>query len=81
MKFKAIKTSEFEAKGESHTHYSVAHKGRLLGISTLQWADALTVADGYVTISGDAEVIKESNSLGEVYFKIVPKMDLTLADF
>lgn len=84
---KLIKSKNFEAKGEKHTHYTAAYKGRVFGISTLRFDPAdIVVKDNTITLEGDIEVLKQTSVdplTGEVnnFLAIVPKCGLVLADF
>ena len=89
IKLKVIKTKDFTANDTKHTSYTCAYKGRVFGITTLQWEDEmanLTVADSVLTISCDVEVVK-SQSVDQLtgaitqYLNIVPKVGLNLAEF
>jgi len=85
MKLKLIKSKAFEAKGEKHTHYTVAYKGRVFGVSTMRFApEDITVADNVLTINCDVEVLKnvsvdELDGSTKVFLDIVPKLDILLA--
>lgn len=87
VKLKVIKQKAFEAKGESHTHYMAAYKGRVFGISTLRFdPDDLEVVDGVITIKTDIEVLKTTSTdpltgTTSNYLDIVPKSGLVLAEF
>lgn len=87
VKLKVIRTKQFEAQGQPHTHYSAAYKGRVFGVSTLRVPkEDITVDGDTITIAGDIEVLR-NNSVdpltGEqkTYLDIVPKSGLQLADF
>ena len=87
MKLKLIKSKAFTAKGVTHTHYTVAYKGRVFGLSTMRFEDKdITVEGDVLTINTDVEVLKESSTdqlTGETkaFLSIVPKMDILLAGF
>lgn len=91
MNFKIIKSKVFtftddkkvEQKG---TSYTVAHKGRVMNVSTLNFEEGdITTKDGILSIKGDVDAVKSTylNSDMEtvVGVKLMPKMDLVLADF
>jgi hypothetical protein len=83
-KVKVLKATNFVAKGEQHTHYSVALKGRTFGVSTLAFdKEDLELNEGMLHIKGDLEVSirKETDILTgvtEEYKALVPKLNLTL---
>ncbi len=86
MKLKLIKTKAFESKGDKHTHYTVAYKGRVFGVSTMRFApEDITVGDdGILTIKCDVEVLKNISTdpldgTTKVFLDIVPKLDILLA--
>jgi hypothetical protein len=84
IKLKVIKSKSFEVTGKSHTHYTVAYKGRVFGVSTLRWEGEDLKEDNGVLTIGDCEVIKRVNTdtiTGEVstYLDLVPKLDVILA--
>lgn len=85
MKLKLIKTKAFESKGDKHTHYTVAYKGRVFGVSTMRFApEDITVGEGVITINCDVEVLKNTSTdalTGDtrVFLDIVPKLDILLA--
>ena len=86
---KILKSKKFQANGTDETHYTLAYKGRVFGLSTLRWSedkDSIEVKDNTLTIKGDIDIIKNSSVdklTGEVssYLDIVPKIGLTLSDF
>jgi hypothetical protein len=85
MKLKLIKSKAFEAKGEKHTHHTVAYKGRVFGISTMRFTpEDITVGDGVLTLNCDVEVLKNTSTdpidgTIKVFLDIVPKLDILLA--
>lgn len=85
MKLKVIKSKEFTVNSESHTHYTVAYKGRVFGLSTLRFPkEDIVVEDDTLTIKVDVEVLRNQSVdkiTGEVsnYLDIVPKLDIALA--
>ena len=86
-KLKVIKVKAFESKGEEHSHYTCAYKGRVFGISTMRFDEGdLTVEGDIITINTDIEVLKEvvlDQLTGETkqFLSVVPKVGLTLAEF
>ena len=86
---KVIKSKAFTAKGEQHTHYSAAYKGRVFGVSTLRFQDdeiTFNAETSTITISGDVEVLKNVSTdpidgSTATYLDLVPKSGLILADF
>lgn len=89
IKLKVIKKKAFTAKGEDHTHYSAAYKGRIFGVSTLRFdADDITFneAESTITIGCEVDVLKNVNTDpldGKIstFLDLVPKSGLILADF
>ncbi len=87
MKLKLIKSKAFESKGDKHTHYTVAYKGRVFGVSTMRFATDDIVVDApnnTLEITCDVEVLKNQSVdqlTGEVkmFLDIVPKLDILLA--
>jgi len=91
MAFKVIKEKSFEYKDSSTgadalgTHYTVAHKGRVFGVSSLRFDEGDLKKEGNtLTIKGELEVRKENiidQLTGEVrvFLSIYPKMDLQLS--
>ena len=85
LKLKVIKSKEFNANDEQHTHYTVAYKGRVFGISTLRFPkENIAVEDTTMTIDCDVELLKSTSVdqiTGEIttYVDIVPKLDIALA--
>lgn len=87
--FKIIKTKDFTVDGTNHTHYTVAYRGRVFGVSTLRFEDGdIEVSKDKKTLSFkvNLEVLKRqaTDALGVVtgsYLDLVPKCDLDLADF
>lgn len=85
MKLKLIKEKAFTVDTETHTHYTVAYKGRVFGLSTLRFPkENITVNDSVVTITGEVEVLKNQTVdqlTGEIkmFLDIVPKLDIALA--
>jgi hypothetical protein len=87
MKLRIIKSKAFKANNEDHTHYTVAYKGRVFGVSTLRFDEGnFTVEGTTLTLNVDVEVVQE-NSVDQLtgetasYLTIVPKMDILLAKF
>ena len=86
-KLRVIKVKAFESKGEKHSHYTCAYKGRVFGISTMRFDEGdLTVEGDTITINTDIEVLKEvvlDQLTGETkqFLSVVPKVGLTLAEF
>ncbi len=90
MNFKIIKQSAFTigegADAKKGVNYVVAHKGRALNISSLDFeADELKVnAEGLLSAKGDLEIVAQTyDDLGVTRqgLKIKPKMDLALSSF
>lgn len=87
LKLKVIKSKVFTANEVEHTHYTVAHKGRIFGFNTLKFDTTdFTINNGVLTINVDIEALRESKTdqlTGEItnFISIVPKMDLALATF
>lgn len=93
MDFKIIKQKDFSFKDKltgndvNATQYSVSHKGRSLGVSTLRWEPAnLSVSEDKTTLTlkGDLELRKETTAdqlTGEVreFLSIYPKMDIPMS--
>ena len=85
MKTKILKIKDFMAKGVACKHYSVAYKGRVFGVSTLRFdVGDLTVDADTLTIKGDLEVLKSTNTdpvdgTVKVFLDLVPKLDVLLA--
>jgi len=91
MAFKIIKEKSFEYKDSSTgadalgTHYTVAHKGRVFGVSSLRFEEGDLKKEGNtLTIKGELEIRKETlvdQLTGEAkpYLSIYPKMDLQLS--
>ena len=85
--FKIIKSKAFKAQGTDHTHYTVAYKGRLFGISTLRFPEEdLKVDENTITTSNEIEVLKNTSTdpidgSTKQFLDIVPKSGLTLAEF
>ena len=90
LTLKVIKSKTFKVDKVDYIAYTCAYKGRVFGLSTLQWSedvDSIVVEDNKLTISTDVEVKKTISSTdpltGEVtpsYLNIVPKLGLVLAD-
>lgn len=87
LKLKIIKSKSFEVKGEAHTHYTCAYKGRVFGVSTLRFEeDDITVDNSVLTMNTDVEVAKNTSTdplTGgvKIYLDIVPKCTLELASY
>ena len=84
LKAKIIKKKDFTVSGNPHTHYTVAYKGRVFGVSTLRWEEGLKEEEGVLSLT-DCEVVKRTSVddvTGEVstYLDLVPKLDVTLAE-
>lgn len=85
---KIIKESAFNVDSKAHKAYTVAYRGRVFGISSLQWEDlmdSIEVVDKVLTIKCDVEVLKSSRVdqlTGETtnFLNIVPKLGVALAD-
>ena len=83
--FKIIKTTPFNKNGFTGTHYSVAYKARVLGVSTLSFSDTpddLKVNGDQLTISGDLEIRKKENTTLEgktmISLNIVPALGIAV---
>lgn len=87
LKLKVIKSKEFTANSESHTHYSCAYKGRVFGVSTLRFEkDDFTVENNVLTLTTEVEVQKNTSTdplTGDVkvFLDIVPKCTLAVAEY
>ncbi len=88
MKVKILKKKAFQAKGVDHTHYTVAYKGRVFGVSTMRFEEGeLQEETGDIlSIPNDVEVLKHvstDNLTGETstFLDIVPKSGLVIAEF
>lgn len=85
-KFRIIKSTDYDVKGVQHTTHTVAYKGRVLSVNSLQFVDegkdALTVDGDMLTIKVDVELRQsEVNDLEgkRTFINVVPKLDLALA--
>lgn len=87
MKLKVIKKKQFTVGAEQapHTHYTVAYKGRVFGVSTLRFEGIELKEEGNtLVVPSEVEVLKNTSTdplTGEVssYLDIVPKLDIVLA--
>jgi len=87
LKLRIIKSKEFTANDKKQTHYTVAYKGRVFGLSTLAWSDdmdSIAVKDNTLSIDGQAEIKKREVTdplTGEMatFYDIMPKLDIALA--
>ena len=89
MNFKLIKKTEFtfDKAGvpTSGVAYVVAHKGRAINVSTLNFEDNdCVLKDNILTVKGDVELKLTSNVdvlTGEITkgLKLMPKMDLSFS--
>lgn len=81
---KVLKATAFTAKGEQHTHYSVAFKGRGFGVSTLAFAkEDLELVGDTLNIKPKCEVSirKETDTLTGIttqYNALVPELGLSV---
>jgi hypothetical protein len=93
MAFKIIKKKEFEYTDSTTnqlstgTHYTVAYKGRVIGVSSLRFEEGELSVDGNtLKIKGELEIRKETNvdqltGEAQTYLSIYPKMDLQMSAF
>jgi hypothetical protein len=87
--FKIIKSKDFTVSGEAHTHYTVAYRGRVFGVSSLRFEEGdFSVDETARTLAFNCklEVLKrqQTDALGVVtgtYLDLVPKCELDLATF
>ena len=88
MNFQIIKQTEFsftkDSKETKGVNYVVAHKGRAMQVSSLNFeAGQLNPKDGVLSISGDIELVAKpyTNGLGETVkgISVMPKMDIAIS--
>lgn len=88
MNFKVIKSTKFTigegAEAKEGVAYTVAHKGRAINVSTLDFeAEEIKEVAGVLTVKGDLELVASPylDELGATRqgLKIKPKMDLQLS--
>ncbi len=85
LKVKIIKQKEFEVDNTPQTHYTVAYKGRVFGISTLKIpASDMKIEDKVLTLPSEIEVLKHTvvdplTAEVQTYLDIVPKLEIALA--
>ena len=91
MAFKIIKKKDFtfdqDGTQTSGTHYTIAHKGRVFGVSSLRFdeGDLKPAEDGKtLSIEGALEIKAEQVAdqiTGEIrtFYSLYPKLDLQLA--
>lgn len=81
MKLKIIKFKAFDKNNTKGTVYTVAYKGRVFNVSSLDFdAEQLVVKDDVLTITCDVERISEpfTNELGQLVVgqKLKQRMDI-----
>jgi hypothetical protein len=87
--FKIIKSKQFTIDSVQHTHYTVAYRGRVFGVSSLRFEEGDFAVDEKartLKFNTKVEVLKRqaTDALGVVtgtYLDLVPKCELDLADF
>lgn len=91
LTLKVIKASTFKYKETDHTSYTCAYKGRVFGVSTMQWGEDIAnlVFDDKaqtLKLTCDVEVVKQENidpltAEKTRFLNIVPKIDICLSEF
>lgn len=94
-KLKLIKSKEFQANGNTYHMYTVAYKGRVMGINTMYWTeesddiDEIIEVDNNVLTLKATAVIRKRDRIDELtgeklpgapYLDLMPKVDLEFSE-